>query len=56
MAEFDHVPIETLDLSKRTYHALARSGILTVGDLREFCINRDKQYIRNVGSSVHCFL
>jgi hypothetical protein len=49
MQEFDHIPIEILNLSRRTYHALVRAGILTVGDLKSFYLNRDKYHIRNIG-------
>jgi len=48
MQDIDHVEIEKLNLSKRTFHALARSGILTIGDLRQF--NKNKYQIRNIGN------
>ena len=49
MEEFDHIPINALNLPRRTYHALARAGILTVGNLRDFYLNRYKYHIRNIG-------
>jgi DNA-directed RNA polymerase alpha subunit len=49
MQEFDHVSIKSLDLSKRTYHALSRSGVLTIGDLRVFYTNREKYRVRSIG-------
>jgi len=49
MQEFDHIPIESLNLSRRTYHALSRGGVLTIGNLRDFYTNRGKYRVRNVG-------
>ena len=49
MQEFDHIAIETLNLSRRTYHALVRSGVLTIGNLRQFYKDKDKYQIRNIG-------
>jgi hypothetical protein len=50
MQEYDHLPVESLNLSRRTYHALVRSRILTIGDLRQFFINKNKYQIRNIGA------
>ena len=49
MQDFDHIAIEKLNLSRRTYHALARSRILTLGNLRQFYKDKDKHQIRNIG-------
>jgi len=49
MQEFDHIEIEALNLSRRTYHALVRSRVLTIGNLRQFYKNKDKYQIRNIG-------
>lgn len=49
MQEFDHIPIEILNFPKRIYHALVRGKVLTVGNLRDFYINRKKYYVRNIG-------
>lgn len=49
MKEFDHISIEALKLPKRIYHALVRGGVLKIGDLRKFYLNKDKYQIRNVG-------
>jgi hypothetical protein len=49
MQDFDHIAIEKLNLSRRTVHALARSGILTIGNLRQFYKDKDKFKIRNIG-------
>ena len=49
MQELDHVSIESLNLSKRTYHALSRGRVLTIGNLRDFYTNRDKYHVRNIG-------
>lgn len=49
MQEFDHIPIEILNFPNRMYHAFVRAKILTVGDLRDFYINRDKYHVRNIG-------
>lgn len=49
MQEFDHIPIEILNFPNRIYHAFVRAKILTVGDLRDFYINRDKYHVRNIG-------
>lgn len=47
MQEIDNVSIEKLNLSRRTFHALVRSGILTIGDLRQFL--KKRYQIRNIG-------
>ncbi|MBK6646444.1 MAG: hypothetical protein IPG44_11995 [Anaerolineales bacterium] len=47
MQDIDNVSIEKLNLSRRTFHALARSGILTIGDLRQFL--KKRYQIRNIG-------
>src|SRR5262245_3986367 len=49
MQEFDHGSIESLNLSRRIYHALSRGGVLTIGDLRDFYTNRDKYRVHNIG-------
>ncbi|MBM3181654.1 MAG: hypothetical protein FJZ86_15085 [Chloroflexi bacterium] len=49
MQDFDHIAIEKLNLSRRTYHALARSGVLTIANLRQFYKDKDKYQIRNIG-------
>jgi len=49
MQNIDHVEIEKLNLSRRTFHALARSGILTIGNLKQFYKDKDKIQIRNIG-------
>ena len=50
MQEFDLITIESLNLSRRTYHALSRGGVLTIGDLRDFYTNRSKYHVRNIGN------
>jgi len=49
MQEFDHISIEKLNFTRRTYHALVRGGVLTIGDLKQFYKNKDNQQIRNIG-------
>jgi len=49
MQAFDHISIEALNLSKRTYHALVRSGVLTIGSLRQFYLKRSAIQIRMIG-------
>lgn len=49
MQAFDHISIEVLNLSKRTYHALTRSGMSTIGSLRRFYRNRSANQIRMIG-------
>jgi len=49
MQEFDHIAIETLKLSRRTYHALVRNRVLTIGNLVQFYKDKDKYQIRNIG-------
>jgi DNA-directed RNA polymerase alpha subunit len=46
---FDHISIEVLNLSKRTYHALARSGVLTIGNLRQLYLKDSINYIPLIG-------
>lgn len=49
MQEIVPITIENLDLTRRTYHALVRGGVLTISDLRQFYENRDRHQIRNIG-------
>lgn len=49
MQAFDHISIEVLNLSERTYHALTRSGMSTIGSLRRFYRNRSANQIRMIG-------
>ena len=54
MQDFDHIAIEKLNLSRRTYHALSRGGVLTIGNLRDFYTNRGKYHVRNIGDKSFC--
>jgi DNA-directed RNA polymerase alpha subunit len=49
MKKLDHISIDFLNLSKRTYHALVRSRVLTIGDLNKRIINGDLIQIQFVG-------
>jgi hypothetical protein len=49
MQEFDHISIEALNLPRRIYHALVRSRVLTIGNLRQFYLDKDKRQVQNIG-------
>ena len=49
MQDFGHIAIEKLNLSRRTYHALSRGGVLTIGNLRDFYTDRGKYHVRDIG-------
>lgn len=49
MQEFDRISIETLNLTKRTYHALVRSGVFTVSKLKGYLHDGKLERIRHIG-------
>lgn len=49
MQEVDHISIQALNLSTRTRHALSRSGIKTVGQLKQLDLKKRTAQIRRIG-------
>lgn len=49
MQDVDRVPIENLNISKRIFRALKRSGIFTIGDLKRFYPSSNLLQIHLIG-------
>ncbi len=49
MQAVDHISIQALNLSNRTRHTLSRSGIKTVGQLKQLDLKKEQFKIRLIG-------